>query len=38
MDSTYTSLPKRNISNTEIGFRLYRDGQFDLVPQHDSAR
>lgn len=38
MDSTYTNLPKRNISNPEIGFRLYRDGQFDLVPQHDRAR
>ena len=38
MDGTYTNLAERNIRNTEIGFRLYRDGQFDLVPQKDSGR
>ena len=37
-DGTYTNLAERNIRNTEIGFDLYRDGQFDLVPQQDRAR
>ena len=38
MDDTYDNLPRRNVWNTDLGYRLYRDGQFDLVPQHDRAR
>ena len=38
MDRTYTNLAKRNVVNTEIGFRLYREGPFDQVPEQHRAR
>lgn len=38
VDGTYTNLARRNVLNTGIGFGLYRDGQFDPVPEQDRAR
>lgn len=37
-DQEYPNLPRRNVRNTRIGFRLYRQGQFDLVPESERAR
>ncbi len=37
-DHEYPNLPRRNVRNTRIGFRLYWQGQFDLVPESERAR